>query len=552
MDPRNKKKSRRRNRRVSLLVVPALLSLSSCVYFGPTSLAFTHSTKRRQHPTSFPSSSSPSSSRRFYSSSVVIRSESEASQSTNDGKNNDNDDNKNNEESSVSSVTLRSGGSGSVQQQPQKNEKHRRHDHTRHDNNPNSEWLKKLGLPRGLRDTLLDNIEEVCSQRIWIIDNSGSMKMMDGHEILADAENNNNKSKNNPRQQQQEQQQQQKTESGTNQAANDKVLVPRSGGGDAADGDTTRWAELQETVKVHALLLSVLGAPTDFRLLNEPSNGGPRKFRVGYDNNNHKHKGHSPPPQLGPVPVPSLPSLPAIFRRKGADSNRAEKIMNRNKPKGKTPLHEAVLDVRKDVVRMLPQLRADGTKVTIVICTDGSATGSGNNGEEATTTTAELDPNQELEAALESLKGLPVNVVIRLCTDYGEVVDFYNGLDERMGDSAFLDVVDDYEAEAAQVYGQNPWLNYALVLHRMRELGLQGSTRLLDSLDQRPFTGDEISEFAAMLFGTTPDLLPDPLCDWENFVGEVDRLQHREQMHYNPSRGEVTPWIDVEELLAMQ
>lgn len=224
--------------------------------------------------------------------------------------------------------------------------------------------------------------------------------------------------------------------------------------------------------------------------------------------------------------------------------------MTRNKPKGKTPLHEAVLEARKDVIRSLPQLRADDTKVTIVICTDGSSTGSEVRNENGQA--MPVEPYQELEDALESLEGLPVNVVIRLCTDYGEVVDFYNDLDNRFGESSFLDVIDDYEAEAAQVYGQNPWLNYALVLHRMRELGLQGSSGLLDCLDQRPFTGDEIREFCALLFGTTADLLPDPLCDWENFVAEIDRLNEQEQMHWNPAKMAVTPWIDTEELMAIQ
>jgi len=463
-----------RRRRVSYLLWSyALVALS---YMQSREImAFTYVTERRNRPVPLPSSSSLS-----LSSSVIIRSESEGS--------------------------------------PVNTVRHRRHHSSKHSNNPNCDWLKDLGFPRGLRNTLLDNIEEVSTKRFWIVDNSGSMKMMDGHEILAS--NDRNKS-NSPK---------------NSNTSNDKVLVPRSGlTNAAADGDTTRWAELQETVLCHAQLLSILGAPTDFRLLNAPSNGGPQKFRVGYDNNN----------------IQILPSMQSIFGRKKSDSNRVEKIMNRNKPKGKTPLHEAILDVRGDVIRMLPQLRADGMKVTIVVCTDGCTTGTASktseNGE-----TKPVEPNQELEEALQSLKGLPVNVVIRLCTDYGEVVNFYNDLDERMGESSFLDVIDDYEAEAAQVCGQNPWLNYALVLHRMRELGLQGSSSLLDFLDQRPFTGDEIREFVALLFGTTSDLLPDPLYDWENFVREIDLLQQREEMHWNPAKMEVTPWIDTDELLAMQ
>ena len=79
------------------------------------------------------------------------------------------------------------------------------------------------------------------------------------------------------------------------------------------------------------------------------------------------------------------------------------------------------------------------------------------------------DFNQEILDALESLQGLPVFVVIRLCTDYGPIVDFYNGLDERL--DLNLDVLDDHLAEANEVYEYNPWLNYPLILHRMREMG---------------------------------------------------------------------------------
>jgi len=464
------------------------------MYSAQTSLAFTHSSKRRQRPLQCPSSSS-------------------------------------------TSLSFLENPSNNIEQ-------HRRFDIRKHEDNPNSNWLTEIGLPRGLRNVLLDNIEEVSTKRIWIVDNSGSMKMMDGHEILPSIDGNKNKKN------------------------KERVLVPRSDlTNSAADGDTTRWAELQETVLCHAQLLSILGAPTDFRLLNPPSNGGPQKFRVGYDKNNiqwvpsipsifrwiKQSDSSNPTSNNNTIKMPSLPSMPSLFgRKRQSDSNRVEKIMNRNKPKGKTPLHEAVLDVRADVVRMLPQLHADGMKVTIVICTDGCSNDALAQKNENGEPTAPVEPYRELEDALESLQGLPVNVVIRLCTDYGEVVDFYNGLDQRMGESSFLDVIDDYEAEAAQVYGQNPWLNYALVLHRMRELGLQGSSGLFDFLDQRPFTGDEIREFVAMLFGTTVDLLPDPLCDWENFVMEIDRLQQCEKMHWNPAKMAITPWIDTEELMAMQ
>jgi Mg-chelatase subunit ChlD len=441
---------------------------------------------------------------------------------------------------SVSSVNLRSDyASSTIGKSTTTNIKTHYHHHNSKNNynNKNNDWLKELGLPRGLRDTLLRNIQEVSSKRIWIIDNSGSMKMLDGHEILGGVhsiagEENVNDNTNNV------------SNDIVNVINNDHTKLNSKMISNTGSSSSTRWAEAQETVNCHAQLSSVLGAPTDFHLLNKPSNGGPQKFRVGYDNANNDNN-------IINVVKPSM----SMFRKRQSDSNRVEKIMNRQKPKGKTPLHEAILDARKEVIRMLPQLRADGMKVTIIICTDGCTDGDAAN---------DNNNQQELENSLESLKGLPVCVVIRLCTDYGHVVDFYNGLDVRMSNNnnnegssselLTLDVLDDYEAEAKQVYELNPWLNYALVLHRMREMGLQGSSELLDHLDQRSFTGDEIRSFCALLFGTTSDLLPDPLCDEDNFVSEIDILQKKEkQLHWNPNKKKMSPWIDIDELfIALQ
>ncbi|VEU38659.1 unnamed protein product [Pseudo-nitzschia multistriata] len=475
-----------RRRRVAIALVPPFVSLL-CMDAIPASSAFLQSTKQIHHSSSL-----------LYSSSLILSKESEISPKTcNDGSS----------DCLVSSVILDSESSPKEPEQ-------RRYDQSKHSHNPINGWLKDQGLPRGLRHALLDNIQEVSSKRIWIVDNSGSMKMMDGHENLESRDRDG------------------RDEYKDVNKEDDKILVPRIGvvSNDFADGDISRWTELRQTVNYHATLNSVLGAPTEFRFLNKPSNGGPRNFRVGYENQHIHRQSNNNENKI------------RIFGGGGKNRNvgrkrdswRAHKIMNRNQPKGQTPLHEAVLDVKRDIIKMRPQLLADGMRVTLVICTDGCS--------------------EDMETVLESLKGLPVNVVIRLCTDFGNVLDFYNALDERHDDpsGSFLDVLDDHEGEAAEVYRHNPWLNYALVLHQMRELGLQGSNGLLDVLDQRALSIDEIRDFCALLFGTTADLLPDPLCDWENFVTEVDHLQQREQCHWNPSLGEVTPWVDVDELLAME
>jgi hypothetical protein len=59
--------------------------------------------------------------------------------------------------------------------------------------------------------------------------------------------------------------------------------------------------------------------------------------------------------------------------------------------------------------------------------------------------------------------------VIRLCKDERNITDFYNQLDGLL--DLKLEVLDDFVGESREVQLMNPWLNYALPMHRCRELG---------------------------------------------------------------------------------
>lgn len=152
--------------------------------------------------------------------------------------------------------------------------------------------------------------------------------------------------------------------------------------------------------------------------------------------------------------------------------------------------------------------------------------------------------NLQFINALRSLEGLPVWTVIRLCTDEEKVKRFYNSLDDELELS--VEVLDDYAAEAKEVHKENPWITYALPLHRCRELGYH--VRLFDMIDERPLTPSEIRSFCLFILGLREDDLPDPGADPKGFLKSLQFRLEKEQLQWNPIKKKITPWILIKEL----
>lgn len=313
--------------------------------------------------------------------------------------------------------------------------------------------LLEQGFTRGLCASL-NQMRKVFALRIWIVDNSGSMQKTDGHRIIPTKK---------------------------------REIVETI--------PCTRWEEIVQCVDYHIQMAGLIGAPTRFRLLNNPgAHVGPQQFSVAEHN----------------YPERIL-----------SDVQQATAIMQKARPGGCTPLISHILDIHQEISQMAPALRRLGKKVAIVIATDGLPTdGRGYGGHQI---------NQEFVDALRLLEGLPVWVVVRLCTDEDDIVQFYNDLDTQLELS--LEVLDDFTGEALEVTGENPWLNYALPLHRLREMGYHD--RVFDILDERPLTKTEIRDFCALLFGEEHfDGVPDPALEWRSFMEGVERLLRKEVSQY--------------------
>jgi hypothetical protein len=270
----------------------------------------------------------------------------------------------------------------------------------------------------------------------------------------------------------------------------------------------TRWTEIQQTVDYHAQMAALLQAPTVFRLLNDPGKWiGLQQFSIaenGTDNLDH-------------------------------EVAQAKSVMLKASPAGVTPLIQHINEIRQNVLHLEPSLREEGSKVAIILATDGLPTDSNGTCNDAT--------KKELVNALNSLGGLPVWVVIRLCTDEAPVVEYYNNLDRQLEFS--IEVLDDFMEEAKEVYENNKWLNYALPLHRCREMGYHH--RLFDLLDERQLTLDEVQQFLRLLLGDAV-MNVDPQADMKGFFRVVSALLENEPKQWNPITKKLAPWVDLKRL----
>jgi len=168
--------------------------------------------------------------------------------------------------------------------------------------------LKQQGFTTGMVDALLKN-KKSFPLRIWIVDNSGSMRSADGQQIA---------------------------ESPTNSS----VTLEKC----------TRWAEIVEAVQYHARMSGLMEASTIFRLLNHPgADVGPQQFSIA--NGDGDENG-------GDMTI-------------NQEVDRAIRIMKGASPDGYTPLNHHVGEIINHVRGMEGELRKNGEKVAIIIATDG-------------------------------------------------------------------------------------------------------------------------------------------------------------------------------------
>lgn len=256
----------------------------------------------------------------------------------------------------------------------------------------------------------------------------------------------------------------------------------------------TRWQELGDSVCTAGEIAQALGARTDFLLLN-PTPAG-QIFTIAANGMNHIATG---------LPI-DVQQLRAVIKEG---------------PHGGTPLTEAVDRLIAAIAPVAATLSAQGQQAAVILATDGL-------------------PNhpESFLASMQRLQQLPVWVVVRLCTDQDDVVDYWSNLDRQLEGN--LEVLDDIGGEAHEIFKTSPWLTYGPPLHYAREFGVRN--KIFDMLDETRLLPSQAKELMELILGTD---LPEPEVDPAAFLKALTATLASVPPVYNPISKSVSSWVDV-------
>ena len=200
----------------------------------------------------------------------------------------------------------------------------------------------------------------------------------------------------------------------------------------------TRWKEVSDCIRVMATLANAIQAPTEFRLLN---NSDPVVVGQGIDD----------------------------------DANLAQLLASLEvEPSGQAPICRQISEIVKEITALEEDLYAAGKIAVVVIVTDGQSS------------------DGSLAEAMKPLEGLPVALIVRLCTTNRDIINYWQVLDAEIDLDCLI--LNDCAIEAARIQKFNSWLTYGEALLRVREFGVD--MPILDSLDFTELSQSEIRSVA--------------------------------------------------------
>ena len=177
---------------------------------------------------------------------------------------------------------------------------------------------------------------------------------------------------------------------------------------------------------------------------------------------------------------------------------------------------------------------AAGQRVILVIATDGLPTSPG------CSTSLRTDREAFVQSLRKLMLDLPVNVVIRFCTEDDDTLSCDGDIESDL--ELPLDVFDDLASEAKELQQRGKgWFTCTEMLYRVCEGGT--FTKLFDLLDERQLTPTEVSVFAQWLLHgeADPPLSSDPIA----FADAMGKLLCQAGPVFDAYRRRMLPPVDV-------
>jgi hypothetical protein len=296
--------------------------------------------------------------------------------------------------------------------------------------------------------------------------------------------------------------------------ASDGNMLSDGGAGRIVSRPCTRWEEICSFAEDHARWNLAVGTPCEFMLLNS----------LG--------RGPSVVPQEGRDFV-------TIDRSAGDDSGQMrslDMLLKNNGPRGVTPIAERLEEIRLRLHAEAEELARRQQMVFLTIATDGLPTSpwSGQS--------TSRDQEEMVSALRRLCAELPVQLVIRLCTDEDSTVAFYNKIDDEL--ELPLDILDDFASEAKEISDKgNGFFAYTPLLHRIREAGTL--CKLLDNLDETQFTPRDARKMVELL---SNDATPLRGGTDRQFIQRVEKMLASAKPVYDPVKQRMTPSVNVNRL----
>lgn len=292
-------------------------------------------------------------------------------------------------------------------------------------------------------------------------------------------------------------------------SASDGNVLRDGGGGRLVSTSCSRWEEICVFAADHARWNLAVGTPCEFMLLNSLGRGANVAPQEGRD-------------------------FVSIDRSVGDDAGQLgtlDRLLKNNGPRGVTPLFDRLEEIRLRLHADAQELAQRGQMVFLTIATDGLPT-SPLSGQSTPADQAQL------VAILRRLCGeLPVQLVIRLCTDEDATVQFYNKIDDEL--ELPLDILDDFASEAKEISDNgNGWFTYTAVLHRIREAGTL--CKLLDALDETKFTPRDARKMVELL---SNDSIMHAGTD-RDFIKQVTKMVASAKPVFDPISQKMVPFVN--------